>query len=85
MIKLGDELAIRPSHTTFNEREVLAAGSEKYLLSMPTYSPEVHGEFKALIQGRIRIEIRYESLYGGDAFQEVLTPTPSADDRPPTG
>ena len=71
--RLGEVLPVRPSYATFNEPEVFTAGSEKYLLSVPTYSPEGHADFETLIRDRIKVEIRYESLYGGDDFQAVLT------------
>ncbi|WP_234336831.1 hypothetical protein [Streptomyces xylophagus] len=73
--RLSDGLSIRPSYSTFNEQEVFAVDREKYLLSVPTYSPQDHADFEALIQDRITVEIRYDSLHGGEGFRTVLTPS----------
>ncbi|WP_234478929.1 hypothetical protein [Streptomyces sp. MBT65] len=72
--RLSDGLSVRPSYSTFNEQEVFAVDSEKYLLSVPTYSPEDHADFRTLMHSRIRVEIRYDSLHGGEGFRAVLLP-----------
>jgi hypothetical protein len=36
-----------------------------------SYDPSQHGEFRELIEGRLKIEIQYESIYGGERFTFV--------------
>jgi hypothetical protein len=41
------------------------------LLSVDPYDRSEHREFRQLIEGRLRLEIRYESIYGGEGFTAV--------------
>lgn len=75
--RLRERLAVRPSAVTFNEGEVIATDYEQYLLSVASYDQQDHAEIEDLINRRLTLKIRYESLYGGDNFQAVLAPRPS--------
>jgi hypothetical protein len=44
---------------------------QQFLLSVDPYDPSEHGEFRDLIRTRLRLEIRYESIYGGEGFTVV--------------
>ncbi|MEU4212294.1 hypothetical protein AB0F13_20230 [Streptomyces sp. NPDC026206] len=72
---LRERLAVRPSAVTFNDREVVANGYEQYLLSVTGYDPQSHAELEDLINRRLTLEIRYESLYGGEGYRVVLLPS----------
>ncbi|MEU1345613.1 hypothetical protein [Streptomyces sp. NPDC005795] len=47
---------------------VVLAGQSTFLLCMDGFSDDQHGWFWDLIARRLVIEIRYESLYGGENF-----------------
>jgi hypothetical protein len=66
--KVRDTLAVRPSATTFGGQEFLAKDYDRHLLSVTPYDPDRHAEFADLLRGRIRVEIHYQSLYGGQQF-----------------
>ncbi|MFF1723269.1 hypothetical protein [Streptomyces sviceus] len=70
-----DRLSIRPSAVTFNQGEVIATDYEQYLLSVASYDPQNHVEVEDLINRRLTLKIRYESLYGGEDYTAVLRPT----------
>ncbi|WP_242705204.1 MULTISPECIES: hypothetical protein [Streptomyces] len=59
---------------TLNEHEVIATDSEQYLLSVPSYDPQNHAELEDLINRRLTLKIRYESLYSGENYTAVLRP-----------
>lgn len=44
---------------------------QQFLLSVDSYDPSQHHEFRELIEGRLRLEIQYESIYGGEGFTVV--------------
>ncbi|MET8404044.1 hypothetical protein [Streptomyces sp900116325] len=69
-------LAVHPSAVTFNEGEVIATDYEQYLFSVASYDLQSHAEIEDLINRRLTLKIRYESLYGGENFQVVLAPKP---------
>ncbi len=69
-----DRLSARPSAVTFNQGEVIATDYEQYLLSVASYDPQSHAELEDLINRRLTLEIRYESLYGGEDYTAVLGP-----------
>jgi hypothetical protein len=73
---LRERLAVRPSAVTFNDGEVIATDYEQYLLSVASYDQQRHSEIEDLINRRLTLRIRYESLYGGENFQVVLAPRP---------
>jgi hypothetical protein len=72
--RLHEVLAMKPSYVTFDDREVLATGYSKYLLSVPSYDPLSHESFADLISRRIEFDIHYESLYGGEKLMVTLRP-----------
>lgn len=72
--RLRERLAMLPSAVTFNEHEVIATDSEQYLLSVPSYEPQNHAELEDLINRRLTLKIRYESLYSGENYTVVLRP-----------
>lgn len=74
-------LPVRPSAVTFNEGEVIAIDYEQYLLSVARYDQQTHAEIEALINRRLTLVIRYESLYGGENYQVALRPKPSNESR----
>ena len=43
----------------------------QFLLSVDSYDPSQHHEFRELIEGRLRLEIQYESIYGREGFKVV--------------
>ncbi|RNG28791.1 hypothetical protein [Streptomyces botrytidirepellens] len=69
-----DHLSVRPSAVTFNCGEVIATDYEQYLLSVASYDPQDHAEVEDLINRRLILKIRYESLYGGEDYAAVLHP-----------
>jgi hypothetical protein len=72
--RVRESLAARPSAVTFSETEVIATDYEEYLLSVPSYDKQEHAEIADLVNRRLSLEIRYESLYGGEDFRVVLGP-----------
>ncbi len=72
--RLREELTVRPSAVTFNDGEVIATGYGQYLLSVASYDPQNHAEVENLINRRLTLKIRYESLYGGENFEVTLNP-----------
>lgn len=69
-----DGLAVRPYAMTFVETQTIATGYEEFLLSVDPYDPQAHAEFLDLITRRLHLEIRYESLYGGENYRVTLRP-----------
>jgi hypothetical protein len=59
--------------------------AQQFLLRVDPYDPSEHGEFRDLIETKLRLEIRYESIYGGEGFtvvyprREWISPPPAAD------
>ena len=85
-----DHLTVRPHATTLGAQPFLDTDYQEFLLSVHRYDPSEHDEFRRLIDGgRLRLEIRYESIYGGEGFTVVyprreLISSPPAEDRPST-
>lgn len=69
-----DGLAVWPYAMTFTETQTIATGYEEFLLSVDPYDPQAHAEFLDLITRRLHLEIRYESLYGGENYRVTLRP-----------
>ncbi|MFF4273562.1 hypothetical protein [Streptomyces sp. NPDC001536] len=67
-------LVVRPYAMTFVETQTIATGYEEFLLSVDPYDPQAHAEFLDLITRRLHLEIRYESLYGGENYRVTLRP-----------
>ncbi|MFJ4526552.1 hypothetical protein ACIP4Y_37570 [Streptomyces sp. NPDC088810] len=72
--RVRDRLSVRPSAVTFNQGEVIATDYEQYVLSVASYDPQSHAEVDDLINRRLTLIIRYESLYGGENYTAVLGP-----------
>ncbi|MFF9768342.1 hypothetical protein ACF1GT_17315 [Streptomyces sp. NPDC014636] len=72
--RVRDRLAVRPSAVTFNQGEVIATDYEQYVLSVASYDPQHHAEVEDLINRRLTLIIRYESLYGGENYTAALGP-----------
>ena len=67
--RLRARLETRPSATTFVPGEAIGKDASVALLSLPNYDRESNSEFADLILSRLRIEIDYESFYGGENFR----------------
>ncbi|QKV90450.1 hypothetical protein HUT19_00485 [Streptomyces sp. NA02950] len=67
-------LSVRPSAVTCNQGEVIATDYEQYVLSVASYDPQNHAEVEDLINRRLTLMIRYESLYGGENYTAFLGP-----------
>ena len=82
-----DHLTVRPHATTLGGQPFLDTDYQQFLLSVDPYDPSEHDEFRRLIEeGRLRLEIVYESIYGGEGFTVVyprrgLISSPPAGDR----
>jgi len=78
----------RPHATTLGGQPFLDTDYQQFLFSVDPYDPSEHGEFRRLFEeGRLRLEIRYESIYGGEGFTVVyprrgLISSPLAADEP---
>jgi hypothetical protein len=79
-------VAVRPHASTLGGQPFLEADYQEFLLSVDRYDPSEHGEFARLIEGQLRLEIQYESIYG-QRFTVVYprrewASSPPAEDRP---
>ncbi len=85
-----DHLTVRPHATTLGAQPFLDTDYQEFLLSVHRYDPSEHDQFRRLIEGgQLRLEIRYESIYGGEGFTVVyprrgLISSSPAEDRPST-
>ena len=68
--ELRGKLSVRPHATTLGGHPFLDTDYEQFLLSVDSYDPSQHGEFRELIEHKLGIEIQYNSLYG-DRFTTV--------------
>ncbi|MCP2356515.1 hypothetical protein HD597_003535 [Nonomuraea thailandensis] len=50
------------------DRMALESGYEAFLIEMDNFDREAHAQFGRLVEHRLDIEIRYESLYGGEGY-----------------
>ena len=53
----------RPHAATLGGHPFLDAGLQRPLLSVKDYDPDADGKFAQLIEGQLRLEIQYESIY----------------------
>ncbi|MER5845986.1 hypothetical protein ABT126_02510 [Streptomyces sp. NPDC002012] len=58
----------RPKAHSLRPGAVVLAGQTIFLLSLDEFSDDEHGWFWDLITRRMVIEVRYESLYGGEGL-----------------
>lgn len=68
---LRENLAVRPHATTLGRQPFLDTDYQQFLLSVDSYDPSRHHDFRELIEGELRLEIMYESIYGGEGFTVV--------------
>jgi hypothetical protein len=68
--KVANKLShVRPFVRTWrSSARYLAKDFARYPLSVRDFDPQEHEEFKKLIRHRIKIEIRYKSLYGEEQW-----------------
>ena len=71
--KLRDPLSFPVAANTFDGRPFLEAGYEQFLLSVDSYDVARNPGFYDLIESRLRIEIKYDSIYGGEQFTAVYS------------
>jgi hypothetical protein len=71
--KLRDPLPFPVAAATFDGQPFLETNYEHFLLSVDSYDVAKHSGFYELIESRLRIELQYESLYGGDQFMAVYS------------
>lgn len=69
--KVRDHLPVRPSAVTLGGQTFLDTNYDRFLLSVESFDREQHQEFYELIRHHLQVEIRYDSLYGGERFKVV--------------
>jgi hypothetical protein len=72
---LRSKLSVRPAAVTFR-KTILATGYDQFLLSVEPFDRTGHAEFADLLRHRLGLEIRYESLYGGEDYKTERKPHP---------
>ncbi|MGY1498759.1 hypothetical protein ACW4TU_19545 [Streptomyces sp. QTS52] len=72
--RMSQSLPFKPKVTTLTEGGTLLMGQKCYLLHIDDFDEEEHRWFWELIARRMLIEIRYESLYGGENFAVRSSP-----------
>lgn len=82
--ELRRDLDPRPHAATLGSQPFLDTDYQQFLLSVDPYDPAEHGEFRQLIEEQLRLEIRYESIYGGEGFT-VIYPRREWISSPPAG
>lgn len=70
-VRVRNNMNPLPRVATFQETFALEAGYEAFLVWTDDYNYETHAQLRRLVESRLDLEIRYESLYGGEDF--VLT------------
>jgi hypothetical protein len=68
-------LALRPHAATLGGQPFLDTDYQQFLLFVDPYDPSEHHSFRQLIETKLRLEIQYESIYGGEGFT-VVYPNP---------
>ena len=77
--KLIDPLSFPVATRTFDGQPFLEVNYDQFLLSVDSYDVFQHREFYELIGSRLRIEIQYDSIYGGEQFTAVYPPGQPSD------
>jgi hypothetical protein len=67
-------LSVRPSAVTLGGQPFLDTDYKRFLLSVEKYDRNQHREFYELIRHRVRVEIQYDSIYGGERFKAAHSP-----------
>jgi hypothetical protein len=65
-----------PAAVTFDTGSILATDYERFLLGIDAYNRDDHAELAILIRCRLGVELHYQSIYGGQTYTTVWTPTP---------
>ena len=76
-------LSVRPHAATLGGQPFLDTDYQQFLLSIDPYDPSEHHEFRQVIESQLRLEIQYESIYGGEGFK-VIYPRQGLTSPPPT-
>lgn len=79
-VDLRGSLGVSPVLVSLSRPRFLGTDYSEYLLSVDDYDPEVHADFQELVGRRMRLEINYESLYGGESYRTVFPRTPAIPD-----
>ena len=84
--RFRDCLPVRPHAATLGGQPFLDTDYKQFLLNVDPYDPAEHSEFRQMIERRLRLEIKYESIYG-EGFTVIyprqgLTSPPPAEDGP---
>ena len=82
--ELRRRLRVRPHATTLGRRPFLDTDYQQFLFRVDPYDPAEHGEFRQLIEQKLRLEIQYESIYGGEGFT-LIYPRHGLISSPPAG
>jgi hypothetical protein len=77
--KLVDPLSFPVDTGTLDSQPFLETSYERFLLSVDPYDVVQHREFYELIESRLRIEVQYDSIYGGEQFTAVYPPAQPSD------
>jgi hypothetical protein len=77
--KVLDQLSFPVAMSTFDGQPFLEADYDQFLLSVDSYDVIQHHEFYELIESRLRIEIQYDSVYGGEKFTAVYSTSRPSD------
>jgi hypothetical protein len=73
-LKKHDHLTVRPHATTLGRQPFLDTDYQEFLLSIDPCDPSELGKFRQVIERRLRLEIWYESIYGGEGFKAFYYP-----------
>ena len=68
---LRSRLTVRPHAVTSGGQPFLETDYDRFLLSVDSYDPAQHREFRELIEGLLHLVIQYDSIYGGEGFTVV--------------
>ena len=72
---IREPLPFDASATTFAAGAFLKTDYQALLLGVDEFAWDEHGELISLIDQRLKLEVQYESLYGGEQFKAIWTPT----------
>ncbi|MEU9287936.1 hypothetical protein AB0D57_25345 [Streptomyces sp. NPDC048275] len=72
--RVTESFPFQPKVLTLVEGAALLVGQKSYLLHVDGFSEDEHRWFWELISRRMLIEVRYESLYGGENFAVRSSP-----------
>jgi hypothetical protein len=82
--QLTVQLAVRPHAATLGGQPFLDTDYQQFLLFVDPYDPSEHREFRHAIETQLRLEIQYESIYGGEGFK-IVYPRRGLISASPTG